>query len=175
VTAIWAAVIVLALAAVTAGPTHAQSKTQQSVTDIVFSELEKRVLRDVLGSGRYEAKGDGTYQKATDDDRYDDLEKGRDGKAYGKKKDKGDKGRGSGLPPGLAKKGKLPPGLQKQLERNNRLPPGLAKNPLPYEAASNLPPAPAGTERAIVDTSVVLLEKGTGVILDVLKDVLTRK
>jgi len=60
------------------------------------------------------------------------------------------------------------------LERNGRLPPGLAANPLPYEAVVNLPPPANGTERAIVDTSVVLLEKGTGLILDVLKDVLTR-
>lgn len=156
------------------GTARAQQSTTQQITDIVFSEIEKKVLRDVLGNGRYEASEDGTYHKAADDHKYDDLAKGRDGKNYGGKKDKAGKGRGKGLPPGLAKKGKLPPGLQKQLERNGRLPPGLAKNPLPYEAAVNLPPPAAGTERAIVDTSVVLLEKGTGVILDVLKDVLSR-
>src|SRR5215831_5359969 len=32
-----------------------------------------------------------------------------------------------GLPPGLAKKESLPPGLQKQLVRNGQLPPGLEK------------------------------------------------
>jgi hypothetical protein len=32
-----------------------------------------------------------------------------------------------GLPPGLAKKGKLPPGLQKHLDKNGKLPPGLQK------------------------------------------------
>ena len=119
-------------------------------------------------------QSDGTYSKTGRGGKYDDLEQGRDGKFYGKKKDKGDQGRGKGLPPGLAKKGKLPPGLQKQLERKGHLPPGLAANPLPYEAVVNLPPPANGTERAIVDTSVVLLEKGTGLILDVLKDVLTR-
>src|SRR5215475_4953163 len=37
-------------------------------------------------------------------------------------------GRGSNLPPGLAKRGgNLPPGLEKQLERNGTLPPGLQK------------------------------------------------
>ena len=38
-----------------------------------------------------------------------------------------------GLPPGLAKKGKLPPGLQKHLDKNGKLPPGLQKRlePLP--------------------------------------------
>lgn len=154
---------------------QAQSTTQQTIADVVFSEIEKRVLRDVLGNGRYEAKDDGTYEKASNDKKYDDLEQGRDGKAYGKKKDKSGKGRGKGLPPGLAKKGELPPGLQKQLQRNGKLPPGLAANPLPYEAVVNLPPPQAGTERAVVDNNVVLLEKGTGLILDVLTDVLTRK
>ena len=33
----------------------------------------------------------------------------------------------SGLPPGLAKRGDLPPGLEKQLRRNGTLPPGLQK------------------------------------------------
>lgn len=158
--------------------TQAQSTTQQ-ITDVVFSEIEKRVLRDVLGNGRYETAGDGGYQKASTDGHYDDLKKGDDGRHYGKKeknKHKGkNKGRGKGLPPGLAKRDQLPPGLQKQLERNGRLPPGLAKNPLPYEAVINLPPPPQGTERVVVDTSVVLLEKGTDLILDVLTDVLTKR
>ncbi|HCS68954.1 MAG TPA: hypothetical protein DIW51_03185 [Rhodospirillaceae bacterium] len=170
------AILLFAAAAVTAvsGTARAQSTTQQQVTDIVFSEIEKRILKEVLGDGHYEANSDGTYRKTERGGKFDDLEQGRDGKFYGKKKDKGDQGRGKGLPPGLAKKGKLPPGLQKQLERKGHLPPGLAANPLPYEAVVNLPPPANGTERAIVDTSVVLLEKGTGLILDVLKDVLTR-
>ncbi|MDT8287954.1 MAG: hypothetical protein RQ748_12665 [Elusimicrobiales bacterium] len=166
--------VILVAAVLAAGTARAQSTTQETVRDVVFSEIEKRVLKDVLGNGRYEAKGDGTYEKVIKNGKYDDLERGRDGKFYGKTQDKGKKGRGQGLPPGLAKKGKLPPGLQKQLERNGRLPPGLAGNPLPYEAVVNLPPPAPGTERAVVDTSVVLLEKGTGVILDVLTDVLAR-
>ncbi|MGH8545711.1 MAG: hypothetical protein ACREX3_19230, partial [Gammaproteobacteria bacterium] len=46
-----------------------------------------------------------------------------------------------GLPPGLAKKGKLPPGLQKHLVKNGRLPPGLQKRlePLPRELDVRLP------------------------------------
>lgn len=182
-----AAALALPLAAVAAPPhAKAQAATQQaappSVGDMVFSELEKRVLRDILGNGRYETTGDGGYRKVARDRRYDDLEKGRDGKFYGGGKDQAqeqNQGRGDGLPPGLQKqlhrKGKLPPGLQKQLQRKGKLPPGLARNPLPYEAVVNLPPPLQGTERAIVDTSVVLLEKGTNVILDVLKDVLARK
>ena len=45
-------------------------------------------------------------------------------------------GPSKGLPPGLAKRGgKLPPGLQKHLDKNGTLPPGLQKRlePLPHD------------------------------------------
>lgn len=46
------------------------------------------------------------------------------------------------LPPGLAKKDRLPPGLEKQLARNGTLPPGLQKRiqPCPPELVRVLPP-----------------------------------
>ncbi len=78
-----------------------------------------------------------------------------------------------GLPPGLAKKEKLPPGLAKQLERNGTLPPGLAKRDLPADLDSELPNPAKGLERTIVDNAVVLVEKATGRIVDILKDVVT--
>ncbi len=77
------------------------------------------------------------------------------------------------LPPGLAKKEKLPPGLAKQLERNGTLPPGLAKRNLPADLNAELPDPVEGLERAIVDNAVVLVEKATGRIVDILKDVVT--
>lgn len=78
-----------------------------------------------------------------------------------------------GLPPGLAKKEELPPGLAKQLERNGTLPPGLAKRELPDDLVSELPDRKDGLERAIVDNAVVLVEKATGRIVDILKDVVS--
>jgi len=95
------AIFLFAAAAVTAvsGTARAQPTTQQQVTDIVFSEIEKRILKEILGDGRYEANGDGTYRKTERGGKYDDLEQGRDGKFYGKKRDKGEQGRGKGLPP----------------------------------------------------------------------------
>jgi hypothetical protein len=83
------------------------------------------------------------------------------------------KSKKKGLPPGLAKKDKLPPGLAKQLERNGTLPPGLAKRDLPSELESELPDPVEGLERTIVDNAVVLVEKATGKIVDILKDVVT--
>src|SRR5215469_4458222 len=51
---------------------------------------------------------------------------------------------GQGLPPGLAKREALPPGLEKQLVRNGTLPPGLQKRiqPCPPELVRVLPPPP---------------------------------
>jgi hypothetical protein len=51
-------------------------------------------------------------------------------------------GPSKGLPPGLAKRGgKLPPGLQKHLDKNGTLPPGLQKRlqPLPTDLDGRLP------------------------------------
>lgn len=83
------------------------------------------------------------------------------------------KNKKKGLSPGLAKKDKLPPGLAKQLERNGTLPPGLAKRDLPNDLNAELSKPAEGLERAIVDNAVVLVEKATGRIVDIMKDVIT--
>lgn len=83
-----------------------------------------------------------------------------------------DKKKKGNLPPGLAKRDTLPPGLAKQLERNGRLPPGLEKRELPAGLKARLPRRSDDLERVIVDNDIVLIEKGTRLILDVLKDVL---
>ncbi len=83
------------------------------------------------------------------------------------------KNKKKGLPPGLAKKEKLPPGLAKQLEKNGTLPPGLAKRNLPADLESELPDPVEGLERTIVDNAVVLVEKATGRIIDIIQDVVT--
>jgi hypothetical protein len=82
--------------------------------------------------------------------------------------------RGSNLPPGLAKHGEnLPPGLEKQLERNGTLPPGLQKRvePCPVELERQLPPLPAEYRRGVIGAHVVIFDRNTNVIVDVLKDV----
>lgn len=90
------------------------------------------------------------------------------------KKNKGQGGSGKqGLPPGLAKRDSLPPGLQKQLTEKGTLPPGLAKRELPPDLLKHIK-VPKGDEFFIVDDNVVLIEKATGVVLDVLEGVLRR-
>jgi len=71
------------------------------------------------------------------------------------------------LPPGLAKKGTVAPGLAAQLTRNGRLPPGLTKHDLPDDLLAQLQPRPAGYEFVVVDDRVLLIETATSLILDV--------
>jgi hypothetical protein len=65
------------------------------------------------------------------------------------------------LPPGLAKRDRLPPGLERQLQRNGQLPPGLQKRvqPLPDVCASRLPRLPVDWSRVILGNHVMLLDK----------------
>ncbi len=62
----------------------------------------------------------------------------------------------------------LTPGHARRLERKGTLPPGLAKRDLPPDLASLLPPATPGHKRYIVGNGVVLIERATGLILDIL-------
>jgi len=76
----------------------------------------------------------------------------------------------NGLPPGLAKREELPPGLQRQLVRNGKLPPGLEKKiqPLPPVLIARLPPIPDNRTRVIIGGNVILMDKTTSVIVDIL-------
>src|SRR5713226_2729009 len=83
-------------------------------------------------------------------------------------------GRGSNLPPGLAKRGgNLPPGLEKQLERNGTLPPGLQKRvqPCPVELERRLPPLEPGYTRGVIGAHIVIYNQSTSVIVDIVKNV----
>jgi len=75
----------------------------------------------------------------------------------------------SDLPPGLAKKDRLPPGLEKQLVRRGTLPPGLQKRiqPVPVEFVRRLPPPPPDCEHVLVSGHIVLLNRKTNLIVDI--------
>ena len=78
---------------------------------------------------------------------------------------------GQGLPPGLAKRQRLPPGLQKHIDRTGRLPPGLEKRALPGGLRALLP-YHKGRDYRVVGNDIVLIEIATGLILDVMQGVL---
>lgn len=66
----------------------------------------------------------------------------------------------AGLPPGLAKKDRLPPGLERQLQRNGTLPPGLQKRvqPLPGQCTARLPRLPNDWARVVLSGRIILLD-----------------
>lgn len=116
----------------------------------VFTETEQQIIREVLQqTGVIPNERDGV--RVERETRY---ESGGQGKSKG------------GLPPGLAKKDSLPPGLAKRAA----LPPGLAKRDLPSDLESRLPRRTT-TERVIVDDDVILIERGTEIVLDIIRDV----
>jgi hypothetical protein len=130
-----------------------------------------------LAQGNSQGHGKGKGHNKQQDD--DDNDGGKHGKyGFGKHDREIISGyyanRGSSLPPGLAKRGgNLPPGLEKHLERNGTLPPGLQKRiePCPEELERQLPPLPADYRRAVIGAHIVVLNRNTNVIVDIMKDV----
>jgi hypothetical protein len=80
----------------------------------------------------------------------------------------------SGLPPGLAKRETLPPGLEKQLQQRGTLPPGLQKKiqPLPIELERQLIELPTGYRRVVIAGNVILMNPATGLIYDIVRNVI---
>ena len=130
------------------------------------------------GTDRYsddDRRSRGHHDRDDDDDRYQSRRRDRDddqGEDYDGRGPSGfsDSERhiiGScfvddraGLPPGLAKKDRLPPGLERQLQRNGTLPPGLQKRvqPLPSSCDSRLPRLPREWSRVVLSGRIILLD-----------------
>ncbi len=82
-----------------------------------------------------------------------------------------------GLPPGLAKKGSLPPGLRKQLRERGHLPPGLEKHmvAVPVELEHELPPLPAHHARFFVDGDLIVVDVRTNFVVSIAAGVFIRR
>ncbi len=70
------------------------------------------------------------------------------------------------LPPGLAKRDRLPPGLERQVERNGTLPPGLQKraDPLPERCEAHLARLPDQWSRVVLGGRILLLDSSHRVV-----------
>lgn len=134
----------VAAAVMMAGPVAAAEK---ELAQFVFSAAERSIITDYYGGG----------------DAGENAERGK-----GAGKNRGNKGRGNkgqgvgsqGLPPGLAGREVLPP--------------GIAMRQLPGTLTSQLPPAPTGFERAIIDNDLVLVEVGTRIVHDIITDIVNK-
>src|SRR5437868_3576996 len=63
----------------------------------------------------------------------------------------------------------LPPGLERQIERNGQLPPGLEKrmHPVPETLCRRMPPLPPGAGRGYYGGHVIVFDLHTSRIIDV--------
>ena len=158
---VFLAIFLLPLASVQAQETNRSG----DVLERVFTEVQRQVIDDYY-------RGGGVGRDNEYDDDYDDDRRGKKNNK-GKKNKNAAQGGGNkgGLPPGLAKRDSLPPGLAKQLERYGRLPPGLEKRGLPDGLQGDLGDFYDGTDTQIVGSDVLLVETATGVILDILRNV----
>ena len=77
----------------------------------------------------------------------------------------------SALPVSLATAQPLPPGIAKKVARGGSLPPGIAKRYLPNDLLVQLPPRP-GYQWVVVGTDVLLIAVATGLVVDILDDIL---
>lgn len=74
------------------------------------------------------------------------------------------------LPKGLAKRDRLPPGLERQLVVRGELTPELRERmqPCPEELEERLPPPPPDYAHVIIGGHIVLLNRKTSVVMDIL-------
>jgi hypothetical protein len=81
--------------------------------------------------------------------------------------------RGGSLPPGLAKRESLPPGLRNQLRERGALPPGLQKHlvPVPAPLVTRLPPVPRHYQRYFAGDDLIVVDTRTNRIEVILRDV----
>jgi hypothetical protein len=77
------------------------------------------------------------------------------------------------LPPGLAKRETLPPGLEKQLQRKGKLPPGLEKKiqPMPPALEKQLVVLPTGYRRVVIGDNVIVMNSTTSIVYDIVRSV----
>jgi hypothetical protein len=129
-------------------------KTDDAQIQVAFADKDRRIIYDYYNPKKIKHKNYYKRKKIKNKDYY-----------------KQNKIKHKGLPPGLAKKGQLPPGLQKQVQKNGKLPPGLAKRNLPYKLEVRLSPLPRGYVRLKVGGDIVLMNEETKVIIDVIYDI----
>lgn len=119
-----------------------------------------------MAQGNSQGHGNGKgHNKHDEDDQNEDR-----GYYYGHDKEIHSwySGHTGNLPPGLAKKDQLPPGLEKQLVRRGTLPPGLQKRiePCPPGLEHYLPPPPPDCANVLIGGHIVLLNRKTNMVLD---------
>ena len=117
----------------------------KKAAEAAFSEAERQVI--------------GKYYQVTAPIRGEDVNLSD---SRGNVRKKNNKGKGNN------KRGELPKGIAKKLERGGTLPPGHAKRYLSSDLERQLPKSPDGYERIESEGQVILRNVATGVISDII-------
>ena len=129
--------------------------------------------------GRGRGNGRGAAEKA-DKDKDNDKDKDKKDKDEavvidrdGHRRIVRDYYRNNALPPGLAKRDSLPPGLQKQLRERGELPPGLQKRmtPVPSGLNARLPGLPAYYSRYFAGNDLLVVDTRTNRIVSLIPNI----
>lgn len=75
-----------------------------------------------------------------------------------------------GLPPGLAKKGKVPPGHAYKMRRQHGVPPDVRWQYLPADLDRRLSRLPEGYARIVVGADVAIMNTRTRIVVDLLEN-----
>lgn len=75
-----------------------------------------------------------------------------------------------GLPPGLAKKGKVPPGHAYKMQRQHGVPPDVRWEYLPANLERRLSRLPEGYARIVVGADVAIMNTRTRIVVDLLEN-----
>jgi hypothetical protein len=76
-----------------------------------------------------------------------------------------------GLPPGLAKQGKVPPGHAKKMQPGAPIPEGYAWRHLPRDLEDRLSRLPEGYVRVVIGADIGIMDVRSRVVLDLVEDV----
>jgi Ni/Co efflux regulator RcnB len=142
--------------------------TRWLLAGILMLSLAGSVAYCQPGQGNGNGKGHNKHDRDDDDDdrdrgyRYNDHDRDEMRGWYRHHHD-------NDLPPGLAKRDRLPPGLEKQLVVRGTLPPGLRKKVerCPDDLERRLPPPPRDCRHVVISGHLVLLNTRSFQIVDV--------
>lgn len=141
-----------------------------SIPGLAVGDLVKDVAKQAAGAAFSEVERQAIekYYETTAPyrERTYKTEENDDDQGYGRKSDHRKKH--SRKDKEYGKRGNLPKGIRKKLERGGTLPPGIAKRNLPGDLERQLPPVPAGYERIETNEQVLLRNLASGVIADVI-------
>ena len=138
------------------------------VAAVVLSLGQSPALAQGHGHGHGQDKEKHDRERDKDDDRRGDKAERHYYHGHDRELHEWYRAHYNNLPPGLAKRDRLPPGLERQLVVRGTLPPGLQKKmePCPVEVETYLPPPPVGYMHTVIGGNIVLVNRKTFFVLD---------